>query len=159
MESDEIRETLREAERAAAAPWVDYPRDPAWHALALSVAGPMFVLIGAQLFGALAGRATVIALPSVVLSLLVVLVVTDQRRRRGTWPTGAMPTELRALLPGYIAGAIVLAVVFAGAGALAPAPVPLVLALVLAYGVTFAGVRWYLRAYDRAAARVRERLA
>lgn len=159
MESDEVRESLRAAERAAAAPWVDYPRDPVWHAVVLSVAGPVVVLIGAQLFGALVGRADFIALPSIVLSLLVIIVVTDQRRRRGTWPTGAMPAELRAVFRWYVVGVIVLALAFAGAGALAPAPVPLILALVIAYVVTFAGVRWYSRAYDRAATRVRERLA
>lgn len=159
MESDEARDVLRQAERAAAAPWVDYPPDPAWHAAALSFAGVLPVLIGAQLFGVLAGRPMFIIMSSVVVSLAVVVVVTDQRRQRGTWPSGEMPAELRTVFRWFLAGVIALAVGFVVVGALVPAPVPLLVALVLAYGVSWLGARRYSRAYDRAATRVRERLA
>lgn len=87
MESnDEVRAQLRAAERAEAAPYVDYPQDPRWTAPAFGVLASLLVLT-ANLHNNPALSST--------LSMLVMLCVLGyalwQRRRRGTQPSGKPP--------------------------------------------------------------------
>src|SRR6478609_11986411 len=85
MESNEIRDALREADAAEAAPWTEYPPTPWWYVSVASLwAGSMVLAL---------------ALDTRTLFLLLVaaelLFLAWYRRRRGLWPTGAAPREFR----------------------------------------------------------------
>jgi hypothetical protein len=148
MESNpDIAQELRQADRAAAAPYVDYPATPAWYPPATGLWAAAFCLSTAL------GSATRAA----VLGLLVVLelgLATWYRRRRGTWPRGRAPRELRPVLVGFVSGAVVIG---GGLGALLALTEAWIAAAVAFVLVTLA-VGWYERAYARAAARTRARL-
>ncbi len=148
MESNEARDALREADRAAAAPWIDFPPTPWWYvpgvALFAAAMPPVYSLLdGWQRSLAQLG------LVAVVLAFLL-----WYRRYRGTMPSGSAPRELRGALWAFIAGAIVLTLsvwlVAETAGPWWAAALSGIGALVV--------VGWYERAYTRAADRIRERV-
>lgn len=147
--NDEMRAQLRAAERAEAAPYVDYPEDPRWAAPAF---GGLALLLA--LTASLHDRPVFSSLLSMLVVLSVMGYVIWQRRRRGTQPSGKAPREISQVIWGFVAGAIVIGFALLSLGYSAP----LWLALPVAFVVGTAGLLWFGRAYDRAAARVRERL-
>ncbi|MEZ0577877.1 hypothetical protein [Nocardioides sp. MH1] len=151
MESNaDAADALRQAERAAAAPYIDYPPTPAWYPPATGLWAAAFCL------------AT--AIPSddptraAALGLLVVLelgFVAWYRRYRGTWPRGRAPQEVRSVMRAFVVGAVA---VVALVGALLWRTTPW-LSAVVALVVVTAAIALYERAYSSAAARARARLA
>ena len=149
MESNEIRETLRAADRAEAAPWLDYPPTPAWYPLAVGLwAAGITLVLGYLMDGwRIAGIVSLIAVEIVFLSWYA--------RYRGTLPSGAAPRGLRPAIARFCAAFVgVVALVLAGALLVAPWTG----AAVAVAGVTGL-VRWYERAYAVAAQRTRAHLA
>jgi hypothetical protein len=149
MEStNRAQDLLREADRAEAAPWVEFPPTPGWYPPAVGAWGAAVVLALGVLDGALSG------ITVVVLALLEVGFIRWYRRYRGTMPTGSMPREMRTAALLFVAAVLALVV---GAGALVmTGHAWLGAALVLVVGT--AVVWWYERAYAAGAARVRARL-
>lgn len=151
---DEVRDQLRTVERAAAAPYVDYPRDPWWVVPAFGALASLLVL-GIDL----SGHSDVPDVLGVLLMAFVALSAWGyawwQYRRRGTAPSGKVPQELNRVLWWFVAGAIVVAV----AMFLLADWAPLWLGMPVAFVLASAGMSWFGRAYERAAAKVRERLA
>lgn len=148
MESDDIRATLREADRAAAAPWIDYPPTPRWWA-------PLFG-IWTLLFGLNIGYVDHLAqaVGSLVLALSMGALVGWQRSIRGTYPTGRAPREFRASMTVLFVGALVLGAI---GWLVATLSAPWVGAVVAAIGAVVL-VAWYERTYARVAAELRARL-
>ena len=148
MESDEIREALREADRAEAAPWIDYPATPRWWPVLFGAWACVFALNVGYVDGLPQ------ALGSIVLAALMGVAAGWATRRRGTYPRGRAPRELRASFGVLFGGALVIAALgWLIASLITPWPAALV-AGVAAYVL----VLWYERAYTRAADRVRARL-
>ena len=149
MESNETaRELLREADRAEAAPWVDFPPTPAWYPASVGVWGAALTLALGVLDGMWGALATL------ALVLLEVAFLRWYRAYRGTMPRGAMPQEMRrpALL---LATGLVAIVVAAGALVMVGQPwVGAAVVLVSATPLTW----WYERAYAAAAEAARVRL-
>lgn len=145
MESDEIREALREADLAEAAPWTEYPPTPWWYVPVASLWAGFLVL----------------ALSFDNRPLFLLLVAAEllslwwYRRYRGLWPTGAAPRELRGPIRLCLA---LLAVTVAAAGAAYLLAGPWWSAATTTL-LTAAVLGWYERAYADAARRTRERLA
>lgn len=148
--SEELRERIRVAERAAAAPYVDYPPTPWWYSPGFGAwAAALLVLLG--LPGDRHGwRAAGIA----GLVLVEVVFIAWYRRYRGTWPSGKAPDEIRRVMVGFVIGTVVVL----GAGVLLVWLTPVAVAAVAGFVMVTAGIAWYERAYARAAARTRERL-
>jgi len=147
---EELREQQRVAERAAAAPYVDYPPTPLWYMPVMGVwafvATVIFLRPGTSSAVRIAGE--------LVLVGACLVLVWWQRRIRGVWPTGKAPQEIRRAMAGFIVGAIVVIGAVIG--------LRFLLNVWVAAGVAFvlvtAGVAWYEAAYARAAVRVRDRL-
>lgn len=106
MESSQL---LREADRAAAAPFLDDAGDPWWHPVAAGLGwGALAVVVHLYAEGR-SGEAT-----AVLAALLVVQVGTISvlRRRRGVWPRMAeAPREVRAAYRWFLLGLVVVGVV------------------------------------------------
>lgn len=146
---------LREIDRAAAAPFLDYPELPAWWPI---VAGVWFALVFASGFttwiGAVGLRVGAIALLIAVLAFFLRWYVA----RRGVMPSTdprVAPPEIGRAMRWYYAGVALCAVVIAASFLWAPSAAAVAVTFVL---VTI-GIALYDRAYRRAAARVRARLA
>jgi hypothetical protein len=143
MESEEIREALREAERAEAAPWTDYRRTSWWFAPAAGAWAGLVVLLlwlDDHLFW--------------VANLFWIIGANWWQRRRGVVPRGLSPRE--QWRPAAIWVALLLA--SAGIAYVVWRQVdPRVAAAVTAVLVTIS-YAWYDRAYARAAERTRARL-
>lgn len=140
---------LRQAERAAAAPYIDYPPTPRWYPPATGLWAAAFCL------------ATAIpaesALRTVALALLVaveLIFMAWYRRKRGVWPRGRAPEEVQKVLLAFVVGAAVVIGIIAMILWLAA---PWVAAIVAFLVVTPALVL-YERVYAAAAARARARL-
>ncbi|MFC7493508.1 MULTISPECIES: hypothetical protein [unclassified Nocardioides] len=150
MESDEIRRTLRKADRAEAAPWIDYPPTPRWYPFAVGTWAALLTLVLAELEDAtrMAGAVGLIAIELAFLRWYV-------GYRGGVMPTGSAPREFRAAILCFVltAAAIVL-----GATALV-ANVATWAAVVFVLVAVTLGIGWYERVYAGAAARARTRLA
>jgi hypothetical protein len=150
MESfSDPRQDLADAERAAAAPYVDYPKTPAWYPPAVGIwAAALVAIIGVD-------DHTVRSAGLVGLIVLEVLFLAWYRRKRGVMPNlrGA-PREIAREMRWYVVGALVVVAV-AGAAFTVSSLLAAAVALVL---VT-AGVAVYERRYEVAAARTRDRLA
>lgn len=155
MESDAFRSELLAPERAAAAPYVLKPLHQWWHAALLSLAGPLFALVTSETLRAFEGGGTWAFLPGIAITLLTILVMVDHRKRRGVTPRGKAPLELRAVFRWYYVGA---ALVLVGIAVLAMNTSPW-LSLPVSYVACLGGLMWFGAAYERAAARVRARLA
>lgn len=154
MESkDEVRDQLRAAERAAAAPYVDYPKDPWWTVPGFGALASLFVLgVNLRQQSDLPDWAG--TLPLALVAASVCGYVLWQRRRRGIAPSGKAPREVSRVLWRFVLGAFVVAVVMFVLADLAPLWLAVPFAFVFASG----GMLWFGRAYDRAAAQARERL-
>lgn len=155
MESNEIQDQLREAERAAAAPHITNTKAPWWHTLLLSLTGPALVLLMTQTQGIFSERTPLGSLPSVVIALIALFVILDQRKRRGVTATGKAPLEIRRVLNWYLLGAVVLIV---GIFALA-FTTSLWVSIPVSFVACLGGLVWVGIAHERAAERVRTRLA
>lgn len=154
MENSEgLREQIRAAERAAAAPYVDYRPDPWWVAPGFGLIAALLVLgIGLRSQTNAPGWASTVPMAAVVVCVLVY--VRWQRRRLGTLPSGKAPREVRRVLRVYIVAGLLV-----GLGLFLLADlVSLWWGLPIAFAVTTGAMAWYISAYSHAAERVRERL-
>lgn len=150
MESDEIREQLRAADRAEASPWVDYPPTPRWYPPATGAWAALLTLaVGVLDDGArVAAILALVAVEGCFLGWYV-------RYRGGVMPAGPAPREFRGAIMAFV-GALV--AVIAGVVALAALVAPWAGAVLALCGVA-AVIAWYERAYADAARRARERLS
>src|SRR4051794_40929483 len=105
MESNDLRQSLREAERGEAATWIDYPPTPRWWSPMFGLWSAVFALNVGYVDGWVGG------VVNLVLAALMGGVIVWQRRRRGTFPTGRPPRELRAAFVGLFVGAAAIALV------------------------------------------------
>lgn len=155
MENSEgLREQVRAAERAAAAPYVDYEPDPWWVAPGFGLVAVLVVLgIHGDSQGGVPGWVSSLALAAAVVCVLSY--VRWQRKRLGALPSGKAPREVNRVLRVFIVAGVVVGLCLFLLADLAP----LWLGLPVAFALTTGGMAWYVAAYDRAAARVRERLA
>jgi hypothetical protein len=152
MESDSTwtpEDALQSIERAAAAPWIDYPPTPWWYYPTIGAwcAALILALFG---LGGLAGSAAAVALVGLEFWFIGWL-----KRQRGTWPRITQsPAEFKPAIRAFFAVTVVLVLVVAGvlvtAGPFAAAPLAFV-------GVTI-GLYIYEKAYERAVASTRVRL-
>lgn len=150
MESNrDAAESLRQADRAAAAPYVDYPPTPRWYPLATGLWAAVFCLAMA-----LPDDRPLRGLAMVGLAVVEGAFIGWYRRYRGTWPRGRAPEEIRRVLLRFVVGA---AVVVAVVGLTLWLTSPWV-AAVVALVVVPPAVARYERAYADAAARTRVRL-
>ena len=148
MESNEMWESLRAADRAEAAPWLDYPPTPGWYPPATGAWAAALTLAFAMESGVLRSLA-VLGLVGIELGFL-----RWYRRYRGTMPSGVPPRELR---PAVATVMVALAATIATIGAVSLTVSPWAAALIALVAVT-AVVAWYERAYATATARARRRL-
>jgi hypothetical protein len=150
VESDfDPRRDLAEAERAAAAPYVDYPRTPTWYPPAVGVwAAALVAVLGVE------GH-TLRSAGLAALLVLEALFLAWYRRKRGVMPNlrGA-PREIAREMRWYVVGAVVVVAVVGGAFAVSS-----LLAAAVALVLVTVGVAAYERRYEAAAARTRDRLA
>lgn len=149
-ERDEAADTLKAAERAGAAPLIDYPPTPRWYPYA---GGAWFAAIVAV---ATFRPASSVAVPAIVaLIALLAGFLGWYSRKRGTWPTlSDAPPEFRSVFRLYAVGVVVIAAIVAGLAIWAPPAAAPIATLVL---VTV-GLAAYERVYARAADATRERL-
>ncbi|MEU8075173.1 hypothetical protein AB0B31_06960 [Catellatospora citrea] len=153
MESIEVAEQLKAAERGAAAPYVDYPPTPWWYAP--SVGAWVAAMIGT--FTWWRENAGLFVGSLVALIAVEILFVTWMRRRHGALPMpgrGTPPTEIAGVWRGYAAALPVIALLVAAAWLLGGVPAAALAGFVL---VT-AGLAVYERRYAVAAATTRARL-
>ena len=94
------------------------------------------------------------ALAMLALVAVEVAFVVWYRRRRGTWPRGRAPEEIRKVMAAFIIGALA---VIGIVGLTLWLTTPWVAAIV-AFAVVTPAVAWYERVYAAAAARARDRL-
>jgi hypothetical protein len=150
MESDrDLAGVLRRADRAAAAPYIDYPPTPTWYPPAAGLWAALFCVAFAIPDDGPLRELSLLALVAVEVAFLL-----WYRRRRGTWPRGRAPEEIRKVLAAFMMGA---AAVTGIIGATWWLTAPWVAAIV-AFAVVTPAVTWYERVYAAAAARARTRL-
>ncbi|WP_156365092.1 hypothetical protein [Sciscionella sediminilitoris] len=126
----DAEEALWQAERPAAAPYVDYPPTPAWYPPAIGLRAAAFCLaMGIPSGGA--RKAVAVALLGMAESGFAVW----YRRYRGVLPRGRAPEEVRKVLTAFIFGAVVV------------------------IGVVTPAIMGHERAYTAAASSTRARLA
>ncbi len=146
------RQQLAEAERAAAAPYVDYPPTPRWYAPAVGA-------WSAALLAVVTTRTSHHVLAIVMLASLLAAegaFFAWYRAKRGTMPSmRQVPTEIRAEMWRYLVGLAVVVAAVAAAVVLAS----WVVAAVVTFVLVTAGLTVYERRYERAAAATRARLA
>ncbi|MFF5446341.1 hypothetical protein [Streptomyces sp. NPDC012888] len=151
MESDfSARRALAVAERGAAAPWIDYPPTPRWYCPGAGAWAAALVLALVEL------RGWWLLLALGALAAVEWAFLLWYRRLRAAWPrTDRAPAEFRPAIRTLLLGgaALTAAVVLLAVSVGSAVAVPLTFA-----GVT-AGLAWYEKAYARAAARTRERVA
>ncbi len=150
MESEpDLRETLRGADRAAAAPWIDYPPTPRWYFVGVGVWAALFVWI----IVALRHHTIVYAVAIVLMVVGEVATVAWYRRYRGALPHGRPPREVAIVIGWYFSGVVLIA-----AAVIAATLVSLIFGMATAFVLATAGAAWYEVAYLRAVERVRSRL-
>jgi hypothetical protein len=98
---NELQEQLHEIERGENASWVVYPRTPAWWAIGFGLWAAALTLTIGRLEGVVQAL--------IELGLIAVMggAMAWDRRRRGTYPTGRPPRELRPAIGILVLGAIV----------------------------------------------------
>lgn len=149
MESNEIERALREADRAEAAPWVDYPPTPRWYPPAVGVWAGLLTVAFTELEGSLR-TAVLLGLVAAEFGFLRWYV----RYRKSVMPTGRPPREFRTAIGLFVLGAIA---VVGGTAALVQTSTWLGAAYTVVSATLI--IAWYERAYADAARRTRERLA
>ena len=150
MESDDIRDALRAADRAEAAPWTDYPPTPWWYPVGFGLWAAALTIAFTILDDTPAKVPAVLALIAVEIGFLRWYV----RYRQGVMPTGPAPHEFRGPIALFVAGAALVVLGIAGLAAWIGPWVAAAFALVAATSL----VSWYERAYGDAARRARDRL-
>lgn len=151
---DEVRFALLEAERAAAAPYIDYPVLPKWYAPATGLWFAGFVGVFAWWRESTAMFVSLLA----VLVAVEALFLVWMQKRHGALPmpgTGNPPAEIGRIWRRYYAGCVVVLALVALVGwtfGVLPAAA-------ITFALVDAGTAWYERAYAKAAGSVRERLA
>ncbi|WP_155389205.1 hypothetical protein [Catellatospora paridis] len=153
MESIEVAEQLKAAERGAAAPYVDYPPTPWWYAPA--VGAWVAAMIGT--FTWWRENAGLFVGSLVALIAVEILFITWMRRRHGALPMpgkGTPPAEIAGVWRGFAAALPVIALLVAATWWLGGVPAAAAASFVL---VT-AGLAVYERRYAVAAADTRARL-
>lgn len=150
MESaQDIARELRQADRAAAAPYIDYPPTPRSYLVVTGLWAICFCLTLAIPRPGPLREVTQLVLIAVSLAL-----TGWYHRHRGTWPRGRAPEEIRRVKVAFLIGATMVvclvAVAFGLAGPWVATPVAVV--------VIAPALARYERAYARAAARARARL-
>lgn len=154
MESDEAKDLLRVAERAEAAPYIDYPPTPWWY----------FPTIGAWAAAMIATftwwreNAALFVGSIAVLIVLEIVFLRWMTRRHGALPMpgkGSPPAEIQPVWRGYFISLPVVAAVVALSWWLGG----VLVAASAAFIVVTAGLVFYEQRYDRAAAATRARLA
>ena len=145
---NELQQQLHEIERGEYASWVVYPRTPAWWAVAFGLWAAALALTVGRLEG--------IVQALIELGLIAVMggAMVWDRRRRGTYPTGRPPRELRPAIGRLVLGAIVVG----GVAWLVGAQLSVGLAVIIAAVGAWAVVSWYEHSYAAISARVRDRL-
>lgn len=157
MESDSS-ELLRDAERAEAAPFVDYPPTPWWYP---PLAGLWFGAVAATMSGFYDPRADAIKVAALFGAALLLfgllgVFVGWYRRRWGSWPAmRKAPAEIRTAYAEYGVGLAVVSVAVVGTWLLAGRWWGIGALTVLVAALLF----WYERRYATAARRIRERLS
>ena len=149
MESDELRESLRHAERGEASTWIDHPPVPVWWAPLFGVWSFVFGLAIAYVDGFAS------SLIDLALALVMVGLIMWQRRWRGTYPTGRMPRELVPSLLALVGWVLVLALVAWLVGSTTTGWA----AAIVAGAGAWVLVAWYEAAFARDAQKIRARLA
>ena len=144
----ELQEQLHEIERGESASWVVYPRTPLWWPIGFGVWAAVFALTLGLLDG------VVQALIELGLVLVMCAAMVWDRRRRGTYPTGQPPRELRPAMTILVLGAVVVGLL----SWLVGAQLSIWLAAIVAGVGAWVVVSWYEHSYAAIAARVRERL-
>jgi len=147
--NQDAAESLRLADRAAAAPYIDYPPTPRWYPPATGLWAATFCL--AQ---AIPDTSPLRAVPMLALILVEFAFLAWYRRYRGTWPRGRAPVEIRRVMWWFVAGVVVVV----GFGALLLWLTSPWVTAPVAFVVVTPAVAWYERAYAAAAARARARL-
>jgi hypothetical protein len=153
MESDafDLTEAQRTAERAEAAPYVDYPPTPRWYYPACGA----WVAAYVALLGLREEHSVWLVVGVVLLTALVGAFLGWYQRYVGAMPRPLRgPREFRLAYAGYFAGLLVLTGAIAGTWLL----VGHAAAVVVAFVGTTVGIYGYERAYADAARRTRERL-
>jgi hypothetical protein len=145
----DIEEALHQADRAAAAPYIDYPPIPRSYLVVTGLWAVCFCLTFAI------PRPGPLREVAQLMLIAVSLALTRwYHRHRGTWPRGRAPEEIRRVKVTFVIGATVVvclvAVAFGLAGPWVATPVAVV--------VMAPALAWYERAYANAAARARARL-
>jgi len=141
---------LREHERAAALPYIEYPPTPAWYPPAVGAWAALFLACFLYLFRE----------PAFLFCMAGLLALeggffTWYRRKRGTMPSlRQAPLEFNHAFRLYFGGLAVVLTVIAAAVLMLPRPVAVLTCLVL---VTL-GLTAYERVYRRAADATRARL-
>ncbi|MFW6775486.1 hypothetical protein ACOACO_14470 [Nocardioides sp. CPCC 205120] len=156
MESEELRNSLRDLERAEAAPYVDHPPTPWWYFLVVPAwAAGMTTAMHLALVEDVSSWWLTLGI--VLLTALVGGFFGWYSRYHGAVPSlrGAKPPEIRTAYRQYAVGA---AVVLVAIG-VAVATLPWWGSAAVAFVLVGAGVWLYEVAYARAATAVRERLA
>jgi hypothetical protein len=146
---DPLQQQLSEIERGESASWVVYPPTPVWWPIGAGAWAGTYALVVSLLDGVQQSLATLF------LVALVLLAMAWDRRRRGAYPTGRPPRELRPAIAGMVLGAVAVAAVTWLVGEQLGAW-PAAAVATLGAGAVVAS---YERAYAGSAARVRERLA
>lgn len=144
---------LREAERAAASPYVDYPATPRWYEPAIGLWAAAFTITFSSYRDSLTFSLVMVGL--IVIELIFIRWLFTSHGAM-PWPGfGKPPAEIRPVWNAYFAGCVVVV----GLVALTWWQVGPWWAAGLTFVLVTGGLTWYDRAYAAAAQRVRERLA
>ncbi len=149
----ETNDSLRDLDRAAARPFIDYPRTPWWYPILI---GGYFAAILAAVFMLSNGNVVVGIVIEFVAILALGAFIGWYRRRWGTWPKmSEAPAEIRGAYRRYLAGVAVSLVLIVVVGLLSPHVVTVVVTFLV-----FTTLIWgYERkVYPAACADVRARL-
>ncbi len=153
MESIELAEQLRAAERGAAAPYIDYPPTPWWYAPA--VGAWVAAMIGTFIWWR--ENAVLFTGSLVILIAIEIVFITKMQRRHGALPRpgrGTPPVEIAGVWRQYLIAVPVIVAVVALAWWLGGVGV----AAGTAFLLVTAGLIRYEKAYAAAAAKTRSRL-
>jgi hypothetical protein len=145
---DGVHEQLRAMERGESASWIVYPPTPSWWPVAFGAWAAVFALVVGTLDGVPK------SLAELGLVVLMAVAMGWDRRRRGTYPSGKPPRELRPAMLVLVLGAVAVAGVAWWSGERLGVGVAAAVAGVGAYAVD----AWYEHEYAAVAARLRERL-
>ncbi|MFD1824820.1 MULTISPECIES: hypothetical protein [Mumia] len=156
MESDsEVRDQLRDLERAEPASYTDAPPTPRWRLPTTALASAALAALAKLTYGNDPYRIWAAA-SNVGLSVLVGVYLGWYQRYHEAPPSlrGKKPFEIRSVGRSYLVGAAVALAVNAATVAVAP----WWLCAAVGFVTVGAGLWWYERAYARAAAAAKERL-